>query len=47
MFYIMYKYAKLRLRYLNMNFGKTQGNGDLGIGCDKFFKNIFALRSYF
>ena len=46
-FYIMQKYEKLKLRYLNLNFGKTQVNGDLGIGCDKFFKNLFALRPCF
>ena len=23
---------------------KTQGNGVLSIGCDKFFKNLFAMR---
>ena len=28
-------------------FGKTRGNGDLGIDCDKFFKNLFALRPCF
>jgi len=39
---------KLKLRYINLSFfGKTQGNGDLGIGCDKFFKNLFALRPCF
>ena len=33
--------------YKNKFLEKTQGYGDLGIDCDKFIKNLFALRPCF
>ena len=47
--YILHHVAicKTQIKVYKSIFGKTQGNGDLGISCDKFFKNLFALRPCF